>query len=137
MVMLASAASQHLLHFESTPAPSGITIAMVALPSLSSRVLPTAYIIVSFTTLAYLYVSCDNRGPEVEQMSDDYLPLMRAAEYIGVSRVKLGQLVKEGAIPYVTSPLDKRVKLFRRADLDVLRRAPRPPQAAGAPARSE
>ena len=51
--------------------------------------------------------------------------------------VKLGQLVKEGTIPYVTSPLDKRVKLFKRADLDVLRSAPRPPQAAGAPARSE
>src|SRR6266540_1488490 len=125
MVMLASAASQHLLHFESTPAPSGITITMVALPSLSSQVLPTAYIIVSFTTLANLYVSCDNQGPEVEQMSDDYLPLMRAAEYVGVSRVKLGQLVKEGAIPYVTSPLDKRVKLFKLGDLDQLKNAPR------------
>ena len=70
-------------------------------------------------------------------MSDDYLPLMRAAEYVGVSRVKLGQLVKEGTIPYVTSPLDKRVKLFKRADLDVLRSAPRPPQSASTPARSE
>lgn len=70
-------------------------------------------------------------------MSDDYLPLMQAAEYIGVSRVKLAQLVKEGTIPYVTSPLDKRVKLFKRADLDQLRNAPRPPQAPSAPARSE
>lgn len=70
-------------------------------------------------------------------MSDDYLPLIRAAEYVGVSRVKLGQLVKEGAIPYVTSPLDKRVKLFKRADLDQLRSAPRPPQTTRAPARSE
>jgi predicted site-specific integrase-resolvase len=70
-------------------------------------------------------------------MSDDYLPLMRAAEYVGVSRVKLAQLAKEGTIPYVTSPLDKRVKLFKRADLDQLRSAPRPPQAHSAPARSE
>jgi len=74
---------------------------------------------------------------EVEHMSDDYLPLMQAAEYIGVSRVKLAQLVKEGTIPYVTSLLDKRVKLFKRADLDQLRNAPRPPQATGTPARSE
>src|SRR2546428_4603 len=73
--------------------------------------------------------------PEVEHMSDEYLPLLRAAEYIGVSRVKLAQLAKEGTIPYVTSPLDKRVKLFKRADLDELRNAPRPAQAPGAPAR--
>lgn len=67
-------------------------------------------------------------------MSDEYLPLMQAAEYVGVSRVKLGLLVKEGVIPYVTSPLDKRVKLFKRADLEQLKNAPRP---SGAPARSE
>ena len=70
-------------------------------------------------------------------MSDDYLPLMRAAEYVGVSRVKLAQLAKEGTIPYVTSPLDKRVKLFKRTDLDRLRNAPRPPQVLRAPVRSE
>jgi hypothetical protein len=70
-------------------------------------------------------------------MSDEYLPLMRAAEYVGVSRVKLAQLAKEGAIPYVTSQLDKRVKLFKRDDLDHLKNGPRPPQASGAPSRSE
>lgn len=70
-------------------------------------------------------------------MSDDYVPLMQAAEYLGVSRVKLAQLVKEGLIPYVTSPLDKRVKLFKRADLDVLLAGPRPPQSSNVPTRSE
>lgn len=70
-------------------------------------------------------------------MSDDYLPLMRAAEYIGVSRVKLAQLAKEGTVPYVTSQLDKRVKLFKRDDLDLLKNGPRPPQASDAPSRSE
>ena len=70
-------------------------------------------------------------------MSDDYLPLMRAAEYVGVSRVKLAQLAKEGTIPYVSSLLDKRVKLFRRTDLDQLRSAPRPSQMLRAPVRSE
>lgn len=67
-------------------------------------------------------------------MSEEYLPLMQAAEYVGVSRVKLGQLVKEGIIPYVTSPLDKRVKLFKRADLEQLKNAPRP---SGGAVRSE
>ena len=70
-------------------------------------------------------------------MSDDYLPLMRAAEYVGVSRVKLAQLAKEGTIPYVSSLLDKRVKLFKRTDLDQLRSAPRPSQMHRAPVRSE
>ncbi len=65
-------------------------------------------------------------------MSDEFLPLLRAAAYLGVSRVKLAQLAREGVLDYVTSPLDKRVKLFRRDDLDRLRQAPRPaPQIGG------
>lgn len=63
-------------------------------------------------------------------MSDDYLPLRQAADYLGVSHVKLGQLAKEGTITYVTSPLDKRMKLFKRVDLDQLKRAPRSAPAA-------
>jgi excisionase family DNA binding protein len=64
-------------------------------------------------------------------MRDEFLPLMQAAVYLGVSRMKLSRMVRAGDLAYVTSPLDKRVKLFRRADLDVLRLAPRPmrPQA--------
>lgn len=48
----------------------------------------------------------------------EYLLLHEAADYLGVSRVKLSRMIKEGLIPYTTSPLDKRVKLFKRADLD-------------------
>ncbi|NCC33942.1 MAG: DNA-binding protein [Chloroflexia bacterium] len=59
-------------------------------------------------------------------MGDDFLPLMQAASYLGVSRMKLSRMVQAGELQYVTSPLDKRVKLFRRADLDQLRHAPRP-----------
>ncbi|MBK9712904.1 MAG: hypothetical protein IPO81_16570 [Kouleothrix sp.] len=70
-------------------------------------------------------------------MSDEYLPLMRAAEYIGVSRVKLAQLAREGVIAYETSPLDKRVKLFRRGDLDRLKSGPRAAQVAGVPSRAK
>jgi hypothetical protein len=70
-------------------------------------------------------------------MSDNYLPLMRAAEYIGVSRVKLSQLAREGVIPFTTSPLDKRVKLFKLGDLDKLKNAPRPPHPVGTVQQSE
>jgi excisionase family DNA binding protein len=59
-------------------------------------------------------------------MKDDYLTLAEAAEYIGVSRAKLSRMVGEGAISHTSSPLDKRLKLFRRADLDPFRSAPKP-----------
>jgi hypothetical protein len=65
-------------------------------------------------------------------MRDEFLPLMRAAVYLGVSRMKLSRMVRA----YVTSPLDKRVKLFRRADLDVLRLAPRPMRLPAEPLES-
>ena len=55
----------------------------------------------------------------------EYLPLMDAAKYLGVSRVKLSQLARDGVIRFATSPFDKRVKLFKRADLDALLRSPR------------
>jgi len=54
-------------------------------------------------------------------MNEEYFSLVEAAEYVGVSRVKLSQLVKKGVIPFETSPLDKRVKWFKRSDLDMLR----------------
>ncbi|MHB1417635.1 MAG: helix-turn-helix domain-containing protein [Chloroflexota bacterium] len=58
-------------------------------------------------------------------MSEEYVPLLEAAAYLGVSRVKLSRLVKEGVLTAVSSPLDKRLKLFKRSDLEVLRQAPR------------
>lgn len=66
-------------------------------------------------------------------MRDEFLPLMQAAAYLGVSRMKLSRMVGAGELTYVTSPLDKRVKLFRRDDLDVLRLAPRPMRQQAAP----
>ena len=48
----------------------------------------------------------------------EYLKLHEAALYLGVSRMKLSRMVQEGTLPCVTSPLDKRVKLFSKEDLD-------------------
>jgi excisionase family DNA binding protein len=64
-------------------------------------------------------------------MRDEFLPLMQAAAYLGVSRMKLSRMVRAGELEYVTSPLDKRVKLFRREALDLLKRAPRPAPPQG------
>jgi len=50
-------------------------------------------------------------------MTDEYLQLGEAARFLGVSRIKLGRLAKAGAIPFTTSGLDQRVKLFKRDDL--------------------
>jgi excisionase family DNA binding protein len=50
---------------------------------------------------------------------------MEAAKYLGVSRVKLSQLARDGVLPFVTSPLDKRVKLFKRSELNALKAGPR------------
>ena len=59
-------------------------------------------------------------------MADEFLTLIEAADYLGVNRVKFSRMVKQLQIPYATSPYDQRVKLFRKAELDELKRAPRP-----------
>ena len=59
-------------------------------------------------------------------MQEDYLTLADAAEYLGVSRAKLSRMVAEGVVSHTVSPLDKRLKLFRRGDLEPFREAPRP-----------
>lgn len=57
----------------------------------------------------------------------EYVPLMQAARYLGVSRVKLNQLIKEGAIAYTVSAIDRRFKLIKKSDLDAfLAKHPRP-----------
>jgi hypothetical protein len=50
-----------------------------------------------------------------------FVPLMRAAKDLGVSRPLLTRLVNAGAIPVYRSQLDRRQKLLAAADLDQLR----------------
>jgi hypothetical protein len=59
-------------------------------------------------------------------VNDEYLTLAQAADYVEVNRVKFSRMAKKLAIPSIPSPFDERVKLFKRADLDVLKQAPRP-----------
>ncbi len=51
-------------------------------------------------------------------MADEYLPLERAAEYLGVSKTKMWQLVRAGELDAYQDPRDKRKKLLKQADLD-------------------
>ena len=64
---------------------------------------------------------------------NEYLTLIQAAAYLGVSRPTLRRMVDEGTLATTTSPFDARVKLIRRTDLDRLKAAPRPSQAVAPP----
>lgn len=56
---------------------------------------------------------------------DEYLNLVEATRYLGVSRMTLYKLIREGKLPTFQSELNRAVRLVRRADLDELRQ-PRP-----------
>jgi hypothetical protein len=67
-------------------------------------------------------------------VADEELMLASEARtYLGISRQKLAQLIRDGILPTQTSQLDKRVRLVRRADVERLARekrsAPRRPSA--------
>jgi hypothetical protein len=43
-----------------------------------------------------------------------------AYKFLGVSQAKMTSLINNGVIPYELDPLDHRVKLVKRADLEAL-----------------
>ncbi len=51
----------------------------------------------------------------------DLIPAAEARRLLGVSTVKMSQLLKDGFIRHFPDPLDKRVKLVSRAELLNLR----------------
>ncbi len=53
---------------------------------------------------------------------EEFLNLKEARQLLGVSRTKLWTLTKEGHLPIYQDPLNKRVRLVRRRDLENLRR---------------
>lgn len=55
-----------------------------------------------------------------------YLKVTEAARLLGVSRVKITALIKDGTLPVTLDPLDSRVKLIREdALLQLKERSPR------------
>lgn len=63
---------------------------------------------------------------EVIEVTDELMTMQEAAESLGVSRFKMGRLVRDGLIQAYVSPLDRRQKLVRRRDVDALRSAVEP-----------
>lgn len=59
----------------------------------------------------------------------EVLTVSEAAEYLGVSRTKMWQLIKEGSLPAAQNPLDKRERLIPSSALEQLRsRGSQPPR---------
>ena len=56
-------------------------------------------------------------------MSAKLATISEAARFLGVSRTKVWQLVKNNIVPYQKDPLDDRKKLIRKSDLMQLKRA--------------
>jgi excisionase family DNA binding protein len=56
-------------------------------------------------------------------LSAELATISEAARFLGVSRTKVWQLVKNNIIPYQKDPLDDRKKLIRKTDLEQLKRA--------------
>ena len=46
--------------------------------------------------------------------------MTEAAKRLGITRVTLGRLVREGTLPVMTNPLDKRQRLFPEAAIRAL-----------------
>jgi hypothetical protein len=51
------------------------------------------------------------------------MKLTQARQYLGISFTKLTTLIKRGLLAFEEDPLDCRVKVVKRADLDKLKRA--------------
>jgi hypothetical protein len=53
-------------------------------------------------------------------MTDEFVTVGEARDLLGISKPKMTQLLREGILTATTSPLDKRVKLVRAADVEIL-----------------
>jgi hypothetical protein len=59
-------------------------------------------------------------------MDPELIPLREVRERLGVSKVKMAQLVRDGLFPVYENPLDGREKLARWADVEAALGRPRP-----------
>jgi excisionase family DNA binding protein len=53
-------------------------------------------------------------------MAGEHITVGEARERLGISKPKMAQLIRDGVLATVTSPLDRRVKLVRVADVEAL-----------------
>jgi excisionase family DNA binding protein len=59
---------------------------------------------------------------DTEHNAEDMMTVGEAREYLGVGRQKMTDLIKRGTLTTYPDPLDKRVRLVLRADVEKLRR---------------
>ena len=55
-------------------------------------------------------------------LQNELMKVMEVQRLLGVSKKKMAALLAEGTLPYTLDPLDKRVKLINRADVERLMR---------------
>jgi hypothetical protein len=53
-------------------------------------------------------------------LRNELMKVTEVQRLLGVSKKKMAALLAEGTLPYVLDPLDKRVKLVKRADVERL-----------------
>jgi hypothetical protein len=56
-----------------------------------------------------------------KQKPTDLITAAEARALLGVSRVKIAQLLKRGDLRFFTNPLDEREKLISRAEVEALK----------------
>lgn len=56
-----------------------------------------------------------------KQQPNDLIKTSEAQEILGVSPSKMARLLRDGLLPYWTRPLDARVKLVSRAQVEALK----------------
>ena len=54
-------------------------------------------------------------------MTEGYMNLKEAREYLEISRVKMTKIVKDGTVPTIPDPLDSRSRLVKREDVKKLK----------------
>lgn len=64
-------------------------------------------------------------------MEQELIPLRVARERLGVSKMKMAELVRANLFPIYANPLDKREKLVNWAEVEAALKQPRPLPHAG------
>jgi hypothetical protein len=60
---------------------------------------------------------CQEKGPKANVWPEK-MKLSLALKFLGVSHAKMTSLIHNGVIPHELDPLDHRVKLVRKSDLE-------------------
>jgi hypothetical protein len=66
------------------------------------------------------------------QEGDEYIIAEEARQILGVGVNRMAQLLKDGVLPFERSPLDRRIKLIKRSDVEELAKKARPKILAAA-----